>query len=88
MKLSRLAGLAAVLALCLGVSGSAAAQSNVTSADVQRLQDNIYDASRDISQVRSRDQALASQLQAELDEARRGDVPQSQAAAQRTDRPQ
>jgi hypothetical protein len=70
MKLSRLAGLAAVLALCLGVSGSAAAQSNVTSADVQRLQDNIYDASRDISQLRSRDQTLASQLQAELDDTR------------------
>jgi hypothetical protein len=70
MKLTRLAGLAAVLALCLGVAGPAAAQSNVTSADIQRLQDNIYDASRDVSQVRSRDQALASQLQAELDDAR------------------
>jgi hypothetical protein len=70
MKMTRLAGLAAVLALCLGVSGPAAAQSNVTSADIQRLQDNIYDASRDIAQVRSRDQTLASQLQAELDDAR------------------
>ena len=43
---------------------------DVTSADVQRLQDNIYDASRDISRVRSRDAALASQLEAELDDAR------------------
>jgi len=70
MKLTRFAGVAVILALCLGISGSAAAQSNVTSADIQRLQDTIYDASRDISQVRSRDQALASQLQAELDDAR------------------
>ena len=70
MKLTRFAGLAVILALCLGISGSAAAQSNVTSADIQRLQDTIYDASRDISQVRARDQALASQLQAELDDAR------------------
>ena len=70
MRLTRLAGLAAVLVLCLGVSGAAAAQSNVTSADIQRLQDNIYDTSRDIAQARSRDQTLASQLQSELDDAR------------------
>lgn len=46
------------------------AQANVTSADVQHLQDSIYDASRDVAQLRSRDAALASQLQAELDDAR------------------
>jgi hypothetical protein len=49
---------------------SASAQADVTSADVQRLQDSIYDASRDISQVRSRDANLASQLQTELDDVR------------------
>src|SRR5437667_7044813 len=48
----------------------AAAQADVTSADIQRLQDNIYDASRDIAQVRSRDASLASQLQSELDDVR------------------
>jgi hypothetical protein len=64
------------LALALGTAAprpaAAAAQSStsVTSADVQRLQDSIYDASRDISQARSRDSALASQLQAELDDVR------------------
>ena len=67
MKLMRL--LAAV-AVALSVSASAAAQSSVTSSDIQRLQDIIYDASRDITQARSRDGALASQLQAELDDAR------------------
>jgi hypothetical protein len=47
----------------------AAAQS-VTNSDIQRLQDTIYDASRDVAQLRSRDSATASQLQAELDDAR------------------
>jgi hypothetical protein len=56
------------LALAAGVPSSAAAQS-VTTADVQRLQDNIYDASRSVSQMRSRDGNLASQLQADLDDA-------------------
>jgi len=68
---------AAMLAIALfpGLSSTAAAQYNasqytVTNADVQRLQDTVYDASRDVAQVRSRDAALASQLQAELDDAR------------------
>src|SRR5207253_1092167 len=34
------------------------------------LQDLIYDASRDVSQIRNRDASTASQLQAELDDAR------------------
>ena len=63
------------IALFPGQSSTAAAQNNasqytVTNADVQRLQDTVYDASRDVAQVRSRDAALASQLQAELDDAR------------------
>jgi len=48
----------------------ASAQADVTSADIQRLQDNIYDASRDVAQARSRDATLASQLQSELDDLR------------------
>jgi hypothetical protein len=58
------------VALAFGVAASAAAQSSVTSSDIQRLQDTIYDASRDIAQARSRDSSLASQLQGELDDAR------------------
>ena len=60
------------LALALSAAATATAQpsSSVTSADVQRLQDNIYDASRDIAQLRGRDSVMASQLQAELDDAR------------------
>ncbi|HZR27037.1 MAG TPA: hypothetical protein VFA59_25800 [Vicinamibacterales bacterium] len=67
MKLMRFAG--PVLALAL-MSGSAGAQDRISNSDVQRLQDNISDVSRDISQLRSRDGALASQLQRELDDAR------------------
>jgi hypothetical protein len=71
VKLTRFSGLLLVaIALIAAAPRAALAQADVTSADIQRLQDNIYDASRDIAQVRSRDADLASQLQAELDDAR------------------
>lgn len=72
MKVARSVGWPAlVLAVVLAVARPAAAQFNdVTTADVQRLQDSIYDAARDVTQLRSRDASLASQLQAELDDAR------------------
>jgi hypothetical protein len=70
VKLMRLSvPLALALALAAGSVRPAAAQT-VTNSDIQRLQDSIYDASRDVAQLRSRDQATASQLQAELDDAR------------------
>ena len=56
------------LALLFAFHQQAQAQSMVTNADVQRMQDNIYDASRDISQLRARDAGLAAQLQTELDD--------------------
>jgi hypothetical protein len=59
-----------VFALAVGSAQPAVAQSSVTSADIQRLQDSIYDASRDVTDVRSRDSVMASELQAELDDAR------------------
>jgi hypothetical protein len=73
MRFVKMTGLPALaLALSIGLAQPAAAQFNtpVTTTDVQRLQDSIYDASRDIVQVRSRDSVLASQLERELDEAR------------------
>jgi hypothetical protein len=70
VKFLKLSKLLAAVALAFGVAASAAAQSSVTSTDVQRLQDTIYDASRDIAQARARDSALGSQLQGELDDAR------------------
>jgi hypothetical protein len=49
---------------------AAAAQSAVTSADIERLQDYVYDVSRDVTQLRSRDSSLASDLQRQLDDLR------------------
>jgi hypothetical protein len=44
--------------------------SSVSQADIQRLQDNVLQASTDVSQLRGRDTTRASQLQAELDDLR------------------
>jgi len=62
-------GALTVFALVIGVGRPVAAQS-ITNTDLQRLQDSIYDASHDVSQLRSRDAQLASQLQGELDDLR------------------
>ena len=71
MKLMR-SGAFLIVALLFSVASArpAAAQGSISSADIQRLQDSIYDASRDVAQVRSRDVGLASQLQGELDDLR------------------
>ena len=61
--------LAAVIAVTLCAS-PAAAQQTVTPSDIQRLQDNILQATTDISQLRSRDATQANQLQGELDDLR------------------
>jgi hypothetical protein len=47
-----------------------AGQTTVTTADIQRLQDSIYEASRDVWDIRTTDASLASQLMSELDDAR------------------
>jgi hypothetical protein len=52
-----------------GVSRSASAQ-NATSVDIQRLQDSLDDAARDVSALKPRDATLASKLQTELDDLR------------------
>jgi hypothetical protein len=58
--------------LVASLAAPAAAQQNVsvTQSDIQRLQDNVYLAERDLSQVRSRDSARATQFQTELDDLR------------------
>jgi hypothetical protein len=48
----------------------AAAQAPLTQADIQRLQDSVYDAGTDISRLRERDSRLADSLQRELDDLR------------------
>ena len=68
-SIRRIATASAVL-LALSVPAAARQASSVTQADVQRLQDNIYLAERDIQQVRSRDSSRATQMTTELDDLR------------------
>src|SRR5687768_11270977 len=62
------AALAALVAVSL--AAPAGAQSSVTQADIQRLQDNVFQAERDINQMSSRESSRASQLRDELDDLR------------------
>ncbi len=62
------AALTALLVTTL--AAAAAAQTNVTQADIQRLQDNVFQASSDITQLRGRDGSRAERLQSELDDLR------------------
>ena len=59
-----------VVLAVLALTGPSAQAQSVTQADIQRLQDNIYQAATDLSQLRSRDAARAGQLQTELDDLR------------------
>ena len=54
----------------LGASTPVMAQSSVTSADIQRLQDEVYQASADVSRLRTTDALAAGRLQDELDALR------------------
>ena len=54
-----------------GRAASGQSQSGaVTTADIQRLQDQVYDASNEVSRLRSRDQSLSDRLQSQLDDLR------------------
>jgi hypothetical protein len=59
----------AIATIALAIATVAAAQT-VTNTDIQRLQDLVSQAGRDISQLRSTDRDLASRLDTELDELR------------------
>src|SRR5687767_11367325 len=50
--------------------GAVQAQGQLTSADIQRLQDSVFDASADLSRLRGRDTRLAATLERDLDELR------------------
>jgi len=62
----------AALAACVvaGLAAPAVAQQSVTQADIQRLQDNVFLAERDVNQLNDRDGARATQLRTELDDLR------------------
>ena len=62
--------LAALVVISLAAPAVAQQNASVTQADVQRLQDNVYQAGSDVSQLRGRNAARANQLQVELDDLR------------------
>src|SRR5688572_7076654 len=70
MNLRHRALLGAVALAIVAAPAYAQQSSTVTQADVQRLQDNVYLADRDLSQLRSRDATRATQLGTELDDLR------------------
>jgi len=65
---SRLVGMVAVAAMWIALARPAAAQS-VTASDIQRLQDQVYDASNDVSRMRG-SQDTSSRLQSDIDDLR------------------
>ena len=60
----------ALTTLIVVLCATIASAQQVSQIDITRLQDNVYQAGTDITQLRARDAARASQLQAELDELR------------------
>jgi hypothetical protein len=60
--------IAAVVLLMLPMP--ALAQAPLTAADIQRLQDSVFDATADVSRLRQRDARLAESLERELDDLR------------------
>jgi hypothetical protein len=59
-----------VAALVVTALAAPARAQNVTQVEIQRLQDNIFQAGTDVSQLRGRDATRANQLQTELDDLR------------------
>ena len=60
--------IAAVVFLILPMP--ALGQAQLTAADIQRLQDNVFDAAADVSRLRQRDARLGESLERELDHLR------------------
>ena len=69
MRLNRLNTILTLVVLLMGSASMVSAQA-VTAADIQRLEENIDDASRDVSQARTRDSRLGSDLEQQLDDVR------------------
>ena len=61
---------AILVALMLMLAVAAGAQTTVSTNDIQRLQDEIYEANRDVSRLRSTDSTTAVRLQEDLDQLR------------------
>jgi hypothetical protein len=61
---------ASITAVLLAVAGAASAQQSVSSTDIQRLQDQVYQAGSDVTRMRSTDSSQAARLETELDDLR------------------
>ena len=70
MHRMRQVALAVCVAAGLAIPAAGQTSGTVSQSDIQRLQDNVYSAGSDISQLRGRDSTRASQLQSELDDLR------------------
>lgn len=60
----------AIAATVIAMAGTAAAQQSVSSADIERLQDQVYQAGSDVGRLRLTDARMASRLETELDDLR------------------
>jgi len=69
-KLLGLGTLGLALVIAAGPLAPASAQATVTASDIQRLQDRVYDASSELSQVRAQNADLAATMQSDLDALR------------------
>jgi hypothetical protein len=70
-RIIRISALIGLVVLLAGAPGLVVhAQSEVTAADIERLQVAVDDAARDVAALKGRDGALAAQLDAQLGEAR------------------
>ena len=54
----------------LAIASVAAAQQTVSTTDIQRLQDQVFQAGSEVSRLRSTDSSRASRLESELDDVR------------------
>jgi hypothetical protein len=70
VRLNRLSTIFTLAVLLAGSAGMVHAQNDVTAADIQRLEDTLDDASRDVAKARNRDARLGADLQQLLDDAR------------------
>lgn len=60
----------ALVAGVLSMAGVVTAQQSVGPADIERLQDQVFQASSEVARLRSTDSALASRMETELDDLR------------------
>ena len=68
--LKQIPALLAATVVAISLAAPAAAQTSISTADIQRLQDQVYEASNDVSRLRGSNVDQAARLQSELDDLR------------------